>query len=253
MDFTQSVEQLELREKIPLLDLPWGDGKDWMVVDLWEDYDEDLLDAFYNKYMITQFGTSDELEPIENWHKAMSDEGRDDPNICDLHVLLALGLPGEHKGKGHKYIIGGLVFEYYPETNNALVTYLVVNQKWSGKGIGTDLILRTLTILDQNAKQKGHIAGCNAIFLEVMFSPHSDITGAPDSSLSHVFLFNKGFRSPVLSPQSINSFGLGSSLGVAPLSPALGSVLHNSQLIPKNNTLGQSLDPNLLSTSKGDK
>ncbi|EGC34343.1 hypothetical protein DICPUDRAFT_98253 [Dictyostelium purpureum] len=193
VDFTMSLDQLEIRERVPLLDLPWGDGKDWMIVDLWEDYDQELLDAFYKKYMITQFGTSDELEPLDNWHKALSDEGRDDPNICDLHVLLALGLPGEHKGKGHKYIIGGLVFEYYPETNTALVTYLVVNQRWSGKGIGTDLILRTLTILDQNAKQKGHIAGCNAIFLEVMFSPQSTING-PDSSLSHVFLFNKGFR-----------------------------------------------------------
>ncbi|KAF2068992.1 hypothetical protein CYY_009691 [Polysphondylium violaceum] len=192
-DFVSSLDQLEIREKIPLLDLPWGDGKDWMIVDLWEDYDQELLDAFYNKYMMTQFGTSDELEPLENWHKALSTEGRDDPNICDLHVLLALGLPGEHKGKGHKYIIGGLVFEYYPETNTALVTYLVVNQRWSGKGIGTDLILRTLGILDVNAKQKGHIAGCNAIFLEVMFSPH-ELTGGPDSSLSHVFLFNKGFR-----------------------------------------------------------
>ncbi|KAN0018258.1 hypothetical protein ACTFIU_010872 [Dictyostelium citrinum] len=191
VDFTMSLDQLEIRERVPLLDLPWGDGKDWMIVDLWEDYDQELLDAFYKKYMITQFGTSDELEPLENWHKALSTEGRDDPNICDLHVLLALGLPGEHKGKGHKYIIGGLVFEYYPETNTALVTYLVVNQRWSGKGIGTDLILRTLTILDQNAKQKGHIAGCNAIFLEVMFSSQS---GESDSSLSHVFLFNKGFR-----------------------------------------------------------
>eukprot|EP01132_Coremiostelium_polycephalum_P009208 gene9208-11284_t len=193
-DFSMSIQQIDLREKIPLLDLPWGDGKDWTVLDLWEDFDQELLDAFYHKYMIAQFGTSDELEPLENWHKALSTEGRDDPNICDLHVLLALGLPGEHKGKGHKYIIGGLVFEYYPETNCALVTYLVVNQRWSGKGIGTDLIIRTLTILDQNAKQKGHIAGCNAIFLEVMFSPQNEVTGAPDSSLSHVFLFNKGFR-----------------------------------------------------------
>jgi hypothetical protein len=58
-DFRMSIDQIELREKIPLLDLPWGDGKDWTVVDLWEDYDEDLLDAFYRKYMTTQFGTSD--------------------------------------------------------------------------------------------------------------------------------------------------------------------------------------------------
>lgn len=57
-DFRMSIDQIELREKIPLLDLPWGDGKDWTVVDLWEDYDVDLLDAFYTKYMTTQFGTN---------------------------------------------------------------------------------------------------------------------------------------------------------------------------------------------------
>jgi GNAT superfamily N-acetyltransferase len=188
-DFRMSIDQIELREKIPLLDLPWGDGKDWTVVDLWEDYDEDLLDAFYRKYMTTQFGTSDEIEPLENWHKALSTEGRDDPNICDLHVLLSLLLSGEHKGhKGHKYIVGGLVFEYYPTTNCALVTYVVVNEQYSNKGIGTDLLRRAITILDQNAKTKGHISGCNAIFLEVKF------VQSASESVSHQFLFNKGFR-----------------------------------------------------------
>lgn len=129
------------------------------------------------------------MEPLENWHKALSPEGRDDPNICDLHVLLSLLLPGEHKGhKGHKYIVGGLVFEYYPITNCALLTYVVVNEKYSNKGIGTDLLRRAITILDQNAKTKGHISGCNAIFLEVKFLP------SERESVSHQFLFNKGFR-----------------------------------------------------------
>lgn len=143
-----------------------------------------------------------EIEPLENWHKALSTEGRDDPNICDLHVLLPLLLSGEHKGhKGHKYIAGGLVFEYYPTTNCALVTYIVVNEKYSNKGIGTDLLRRALTILDQNAKTKGHLSGCNAIFLEVQFAqPNSGGHNGPlnDSTdkygTSHVFLNNKGFR-----------------------------------------------------------
>jgi len=149
------------------------------------------LDAFYHKYMTTQFGTGDELEPLENWHKALSEEGRYDPNICDLHVLLVLMISGEHKGhKGHKYIGGGLVFEYYPITNCALVTYVVVNQKYSNKGIGTDLLRRALTILDQNAKTTGHISGCNAIFLEVQFLQDEEMA----ESMSHLFLFNKGFR-----------------------------------------------------------
>jgi len=162
-----------------------------MVVDLWEDYDEDMLDAFYRKYM-TQFGTSDEIEPLENWHKALSTEGRDDPDICDLHVLLPLLLSGEHKGhKGHKYIIGGLVFEYYPTTNCALVTYIIVNEKYFNKGIGTDLLRRALTILDQNAKTAGHISGCNATFLEVKFSSK---IGQIEEAMSHLFLHNKGFK-----------------------------------------------------------
>ena len=119
----------------------------------------------------------------------MSTEGRDDPNICDLHVLLSLLLSGEHKGhKGHKYIVGGLVFEYYPITNCALVTYVVVNEQYSNKGIGTDLLRRAITILDQNAKTKGHISGCNAIFLEAKF------VQSASESVSHLFLFNKGFR-----------------------------------------------------------
>jgi hypothetical protein len=29
------MEHIELREKIPLLDLPWVGGKPWTLVDLW--------------------------------------------------------------------------------------------------------------------------------------------------------------------------------------------------------------------------
>lgn len=51
-DFRRSIEQIELREKIPLLDLPWGAGKPWTLVDLWEDYDEDLLVRFYRELVV---------------------------------------------------------------------------------------------------------------------------------------------------------------------------------------------------------
>jgi hypothetical protein len=51
-DFRRSIEQIELREKIPLLDLPWGAGKPWTLVDLWEDYDEDLLVRFYRELIV---------------------------------------------------------------------------------------------------------------------------------------------------------------------------------------------------------
>jgi hypothetical protein len=34
-DFRRSLDQIDLREKIPLLDLPWGAAKPWTLVDLW--------------------------------------------------------------------------------------------------------------------------------------------------------------------------------------------------------------------------
>jgi len=70
------------------------------------------------------------------------------------------------------------------------VTYIVVNEKYFNKGIGTDLLRRALTILDQNAKTTGHLSGCNAIFLEVKFSQ----VGEESESMSHLFLHNKGFK-----------------------------------------------------------
>ncbi|EFA74781.1 hypothetical protein PPL_11814 [Heterostelium album PN500] len=54
-EYQRMIEQIELRERIPLLDLPWDLGKPWTLVDLWEDYDRDLLERFYKEIMIPNF------------------------------------------------------------------------------------------------------------------------------------------------------------------------------------------------------
>lgn len=51
LDYLRMIQQTDVREKVPLFDLPWGSGKPWIVVDLWEDLDEDLMETFYEDYL----------------------------------------------------------------------------------------------------------------------------------------------------------------------------------------------------------
>lgn len=59
-----------------MLDLPWGASKPWTLVDLWEDFDEELLQRFYTELMIPNFPLRDELEPIENFVDGLSESRR---------------------------------------------------------------------------------------------------------------------------------------------------------------------------------
>lgn len=46
------------------------------------------------KYLqIPNFPNRNELEPLDNWLRSLSEESREDPNISDVHVLLALKWP----------------------------------------------------------------------------------------------------------------------------------------------------------------
>ena len=57
-DYVKSIEQIQLRQMIPLLDLPWS-VKNWTFVDLWPDHDEELLERFYKDLMIPNFPLTD--------------------------------------------------------------------------------------------------------------------------------------------------------------------------------------------------
>jgi len=70
------IEQIEIRDKIPLLDLPWGEGPLWTLVDLWEDYDEDLLKKFHHELIEPNY-EHDEREPLANWMEIMTSSERE--------------------------------------------------------------------------------------------------------------------------------------------------------------------------------
>lgn len=105
----------------------------------------------------------------------------------DLHLLLALTYPEETASAANPkpQICGGVVFEYYPETNCGLLTYLLVSGSADrAERMAKALVQRAVEILDQNARTRGHLAGCNAIFLEITAAPSSfkmsEMSAEPD-------------------------------------------------------------------------
>jgi hypothetical protein len=75
---------------------------------------------------------------------------------------------------------GGMALEYYPASNCGLVSYFVVRggtaalsdtpaplpHASAGGNVATSLLERGVAVLHEAAGSHGHLAGCNAIFLE---------------------------------------------------------------------------------------
>lgn len=59
--YLSMIDQTELREKIPLLDLPWGE-KPFTFIDLFDDYDEFLLRRFHEELMVPNFPLADGMQ-----------------------------------------------------------------------------------------------------------------------------------------------------------------------------------------------
>lgn len=126
--------------------------------------------------MIPNFPIEDELDSLEYMKFALN-SGIDENNKqnSDYHFIIMLSLPepfdpkkkidfSKENFKGH--IIGGVVFEYFYQVNVGLLTYLVVNSEWRGHNIGTILVEKCKISLEEHAISRGHLAGCNAVFLE---------------------------------------------------------------------------------------
>jgi GNAT superfamily N-acetyltransferase len=164
------------RESVPLLDLPWT--RPWSLVDLWEDFDAQLLYKFYQNSYATQFPDRADREPLSTWLQLLSDESRDSLSVEDFHVLLAIEYPmlsGSGTSTATKTtttnILGGLIFTYYPATSCGLLSYMTMNAGDSNRELMARSLLDEAAVnLHENAALRGHIAGCNAIFMEAPLS-----------------------------------------------------------------------------------
>src|SRR3989338_4195922 len=178
-DFRQMIEQLESRERIPLLDLPWGGGRPWTLINMSEDLDIDLLVQFYREFMMDP--SEPDPDPLQNWIRYLSEDEQGRLRLADFHVVVAVDLTCSPP-----LVCGGVAFEYYYKANTGLCTYLFVKAETRRLGLGKLLMNDVQNILDLNAKDRGHLAGCNVVFYEV------ELVG--DDDHAHQFLYRRGLR-----------------------------------------------------------
>lgn len=171
--FKNMMDLSTRRESIPLLDLPWT--RPWSLVDLWEDFDAQLLYKFYQNSYATQFPDRADREPLSVWLQLLSDASRDSLSIEDFHVLLAIEYPilvgssAATMKTTTTNILGGLIFTYYPSTSCGLLSYMTLpsTDASTRELMAKSLLDEAAVNLHENAALRGHIAGCNAIFMEI--------------------------------------------------------------------------------------
>ena len=64
-------------------------------------------------------------------------------------------------------LLGGLTFKYFTLTNCGLMIRTLVKNVEKREEVTKALVDRAVDVLDQNAVSRGHLVGCNAIFLEI--------------------------------------------------------------------------------------
>jgi hypothetical protein len=204
-DFLAMMDLIERRERIPLLELPWE--RPWTLVDLWEDFDAQLLYKFYQNFYASSFPDKADREPLSKWLQLLSDENRENPSIEDFHVILALmsSRPAVRAGPGGApSILGGVTFSFSTSISCGLMTYLSV-PKQSAELMVRNLIDEATVAVNENAVLRGHIAGCNAIFMEL------PVLGFAGNNVTHEMIFKTGWRMLNLPyfqpPQNIYSAG----------------------------------------------
>ncbi|EFA76800.1 histidine kinase [Heterostelium album PN500] len=200
--------------------------------DLKDEFNLNLLERFYNELMRKNFPKEEELEPLENWIEMFQDNDENEENGADIgsvsnssastanedgykvlfyqrdndgdeyqvdfHVVIAM-CPDDKKLEiemnGYSDIMGGVVFEYYPNGNFGCITYLLVNNEYRGQGIAGLLMKHAVSSLDNDAKSHGHLGGINAIFLETnsadKVAPEDDVM-AP--AQRHIIFHKLGIR-----------------------------------------------------------
>lgn len=137
-----------------------------------------------------------DLEPLDLWLQSLNTESKQDTTIYDLHVLVAIKITKSENKETQPAIEGGIVFEYHTENNCGLLSYVVVPRRNRNTNMANALVQLAVEGLDRNAKYRGNLAGCNAIFLEAEIAEKAtpgkqDVI---DPVMRHVLYHKLGFR-----------------------------------------------------------
>ncbi|OQS02250.1 hypothetical protein THRCLA_21467 [Thraustotheca clavata] len=127
--------------------------------DLAEDYDKELLYAFYNQILMPSFGTiPDEIEDVETLEYQLENGNFNTERDYVLHCVLALD-DVKHE------LLGGFCCEYYPQSNCSLITYVSTHPERRPRGLGRLMMDQIKKISKMEAISHGY-DDIAAIFLE---------------------------------------------------------------------------------------
>eukprot|EP00002_Diphylleia_rotans_P010740 TRINITY_DN2129_c0_g4_i2.p1 TRINITY_DN2129_c0_g4~~TRINITY_DN2129_c0_g4_i2.p1 ORF type:complete len:195 (-),score=40.32 TRINITY_DN2129_c0_g4_i2:595-1179(-) len=122
------------------------------LVDLRVNFSAELLHSFYEECVVPSFGMfKDELESEADWRDRLLEDEQKARFL--LHIVLAV-----HKET--RVAMGGLVFEYYKQSNCGLYTYAAASPNYRGKGFAKFFIDKVLEIVNTDA-QKYHGRNCD--------------------------------------------------------------------------------------------
>lgn len=160
---------------------------DFEPVYLREKFSSELLTRYYRELLIPNIPFEDERDPIEKIERGLkrpSEELRADNVLPYVNLCLLVHRKQSDNDKKKKRIggvekegsedegekrerleieqadiVGAVQFEYYCTANCGLITYLLTNEKFRGRGIAKTLVFYAQSKLEVIAKFFGHLAG----------------------------------------------------------------------------------------------
>jgi len=166
--YRRMVDQVRRREQVPIIvDLPWDTPS--LVISLRDDFEPELLEQFLRRFAYTpgvHALAADELtgglalaEATEAWRRTL------DNDDAPVHLLLAVRY---HQQTAQPLVEGGLVARYLPSINCGLVSALRLTRTGQQQQLASVLLEAGQERLAVEATAAGHIAGCQAIFVEAV-------------------------------------------------------------------------------------
>jgi GNAT superfamily N-acetyltransferase len=114
------------------------------IINLRNEYNEDILEHFHEYIMKKYFPIHDELDPIDVWLNNMRPENRNKQShvlLPEMHICIAFDKRHCEPNNSNIYkIAAASVFEYYKLSNCALLSYFMVNEDYRELGMGKYMV-----------------------------------------------------------------------------------------------------------------
>src|SRR6266540_2320644 len=119
------------------------------ILDLRTSRDDELLEEIYDGLYQRGFPFEEEREDLDFWRENLWEPK---PGSVVVHFFVAGRRLADRQARDVAGFIGS---EYYPDSRAGFVTYIAVEPRWRGRGIGRDLMDAAMRALANDARTAG--------------------------------------------------------------------------------------------------